>query len=258
MPVIKMKSRDEWPEGLRELVKEEDGGFVLNVVPKDKLDEFRDNNDDLKKKNAGLETTVAAFASLGLSDPEKAKSELTDLRAIAQKVKDGELKAPDSIEQEIARRVTEVKSGFDNQIKALEAKNAELATDRNGWRTKFDRSVIDQHITNAVLAEDSGVNPAALPDVLTRAHQVYKVNKEGKLVAMNGEAVVYGSDGVTPLPPKEWLGKVLAEAPYLSKDNTGSGATGGLTQQTGKAFESKEFLALSPAERMKQFRQAQG
>jgi hypothetical protein len=44
MPNITLPTRDAWPEELREHVKEESGGFVLNVVPKTKLDEFRNTN----------------------------------------------------------------------------------------------------------------------------------------------------------------------------------------------------------------------
>jgi hypothetical protein len=257
VPDIKLPKQEDFPEGLREHAKQADdgSGFVVNVVPKSKLDEFRTNNDDLKRKNEELTNKVTSYATVVGDDLEKVKSEVTDLRSIAQQVKDGKLKGSTEITAELERRTAEMKNGYETQLRALGEKLTTVTGERDKVRSDFDLSKVDQLITSAVLAEDSGVNPAALSDVLTRARGVYKVSKDGKVVAMNGDTVVYGSDGVTPLPAKEWLGKVIAEAPYLAKHNAGGGANGGSnTKDAG--FGSPEFQKLPPAERIKRFRQA--
>lgn len=257
MPDIKLAKQEDFPEGLREHAKKtEDGsGFVVNVVPKSKLDEFRTNNDDLKRKNEELTNQVTSFVSIVGDDIGKAKSEITDLRAVAQQVKDGKLKGSTEITAELERRTAEMKAGYETQLRELGEKLVGVTGERDKIKGDFDSSKVDQMITSAVLAEDSGINPAALSDVLTRARGVYKVSKDGKVVAMNGDTVVYGSDGVTPLPAKEWLGKVIAEAPYLAKHNAGGGANGGSSTKDA-AFNSPEFQKLPPAERIKRFRQA--
>lgn len=260
MPEIVLAKQEDFPEGLREHAKaKEDGsGFVVNVVLKSALDEFRNNNNSLKSEKDALTGKVQSFIELiGEEDPEKAKALLTELRNVNQQVKDGKLKGTDAIEAEVLRRLDKVKEGFAGQLKELGEKLAASEKSRSEIQAEFDQSKVDQLITSAVLAEDSGVNPAALSDVLTRARGVYRV-KEGKVVAMDGDAVIYGSDGVTPLPAKEWLAKVIEEAPYLAKQSTGGGAAGGGSSKGANGFNSPEFMKQSPEERLKQFRAKQG
>lgn len=255
MPEIKFKTKDAFPEGLRELAVEKDGEFVVDVVPKSKLDEFRNNNITLSQENVGLKNKVEALSTIVGDDPEKFKSELSDLRTVSQQVKDGKLKGSTEITAELERRTAEMKNGYETQLRELGGKLQTSEKAFGDLKTEFDRSKIDQLVTSAVLAEDSGINPAALHDVLTRAHGVYRVNKDGKVVAMQGDTVIYGADGVTPLPPKEWLGKVIAEAPYLAKSSAGGGANGGNVSKDG-GFNSPEFQKLPPAERIKRYRQS--
>lgn len=253
MPIIKLATKDAFPEGLRELAEEKDGGFVVDVVPKSKLEEFRENNVNLKVENDGLKNKVSVYEGIVGSDPEKTKSELADLRTIHQQVKDGKLKGSTEITAELDRRTAEMKTGYETQLRELGEKLTTALKEKGDLKSDFDRTKIDQLITSAVLAEDSGVNPAALSDVLTRARSVYRVNADGKVVAMNGDTVMYGSDGVTPLPPKEWLGKVLTEASYLAKPSAGGGANGDVSGKAGLA-NSPEFQKLPPAERIKRYR----
>jgi hypothetical protein len=258
VPIIKLATKDAFPEGLRELVEEKDGGFVVDVVPKAKLEEFRQNNTTLKVENDGLKNKVTVYEGIVGGDPEKAKAELSELRSIKQQVSDGKLKGSTEITAELERRTAEMKQGYEAQLREQGEKLAAATKEKTDLKNDFDRTKIDQLITSAVLAEDSGVNPAALTDVLTRARSVYKVNAEGKVVAMQGDTIVYGSDGVTPLPPKEWLGKVLTEASYLAKPSAGGGASGDVSGKAG-LVNSPEFLKLPPAERIKRFRkQASG
>jgi hypothetical protein len=260
VPDIVLSKQEDFPEGLREHAKQtEDGkGFVVNVVPKASLDEFRNNNITLKTQQEALTAKLQGFTTLlGEEDLEKAKTTLTELRTIAQQVKDGKLKGSAEITAEIERRTADMKTGYETQLRELGKKVETVTAERDGIKTEFDRSKVDQLITGAVLAEDSGVNPAALSDVLTRARNVYRV-KEGKVVAMDGDTVIYGADGVTPLPPKEWLAKVIAEAPYLAKQSAGGGAAGGGASKGAGGFNSPEFKSLKPQERLKQFRAKQG
>lgn len=254
MPEIKLSTKEAFPEGLRELATEKDGGFVVDVVPKAKIDEFRTNNVNLKVENDALKNKVTVYEGIVGTDPEKMKTELADLRTMAQQVKDGKLKGSTEVTAELERRTAEMKQGFETQLRDMGLKLTNVSKEKDDLKSDFDRTKIDQLVTSAVLAEDSGVNPAALTDVLTRARGAYRVNTEGKVVAMQGDTVVYGSDGVTPLPPKEWLGKVLAEAPYLAKPSAGGGANGGAKGKSGDMASDPGFQSLPPAERIKRFR----
>jgi hypothetical protein len=100
------------------------------------------------------------------------------------------------------------------------------------------------------MSKDSGANPEALPDILSRASRTFTVTEKGQVVAMDGDAVLYGADGATPMSPREWLGKVIEEAPYLSKSSAGGGAAGNRGDEKFGGMSADEFNKLSPQRRM--------
>ena len=255
MPDVKFKTLDEVPEGLKEHVKQVEGSFVVNVVPKVKLDEFRETNISLAQERDTLKTKVQGLSEIVGEDPDTFKTELEELRQTNQLVKDGKLKGSDAVENAVKERLENVKSSYESQLGEL-GKKLEAANQRgNDFENRFKRSQIDREITNAVLAKDSGVNPQALPDILTRAYGVYKVKDDGSLVAMKGDAVIYGSDGATPMSPKEWLTKLLVEAPYLGLSSNGGGAFGDRGDVIA-GMSTEEFNKLDPATRIAKYREA--
>lgn len=256
MAVITYSARADIPEDLVEFVKEADGKFTVDVGPKVKINEFRDNNIALKQERDALKSKLESFGKLG-DDPTKLVDELKALREVDQLVKDGKLKGSDAITAEVEKRLKEARDSYEAQIKDLTNKVG--ATEQKAAQAdqKWRGSVLDQRITNAVLADDSNVNPATLPDILARARSIYTVTDDGKLVPKKGDAVVYGADG-DPMQPKEWLTKVLTEAPYLGKSSAGGGADGGTGGKELGGMSQEAFGKLSPEERITRFRAAQG
>lgn len=251
----KFAKREDIPEDIRDEAKEVDGGFVVSVVGKAKLTQFRDNNIALAQERDRLKAANEVFAKLG-DDPEKLARELSELRDTAQLVKDGKLKGSDAVSAEVQDRLKSAKDAYEAQIKELGTKLSLSEARAKEVDGKFKRSIIDREVTNAVLSDDSGVNPAALPDVLARAYNIYQVTDDGKLVPKNGDAVVYGQDGVTPMLPKEWLGKVLEVSPYLAKQSAGGGAAGGDGKNLKHGMTEAEFDALPGAEQVRRARAA--
>lgn len=253
MAILTYASKTEVPEDLAEYAKEQEGKWVVNVAPKAKLDDFRDKNIEAFKERDRYKEQIEAFAAIG-NDPTKLKDELTKLREQDQLVKDGKLKTSDDIQKRIDDAVKAKETSWKQQIDDATAK-AETATRAAIDATsKYRDGILVQRITNAVLAEDSNINPTALPDILARARSIYSVTDDEKLVAKKGDSVVYGADG-DPMQPKEWLTKVLVEAPYLGKSSTGGGATG--SEDRAFAGMSREaFGKLSPEERMTRHRAA--
>lgn len=254
MALITYSARADIPEDLAEFAKEADGKFTVDVGPKAKINEFRDNNIALKQERDGLKAKLEVFSGLG-DDPSKVLDELKTLREVDQLVKDGKLKGSDAITAEVERRLKETREKHEAQIRDLTNKVGAAEQKATQADQKWRVSVLDQRITNAVLAEDSNVNPAALPDILSRARSLYSVSDDGKLVPKQGDTVVYGADG-DPMQPKEWLTKVVQDAPYLGKSSAGGGADGG----TGKEFggmSQEAWNKLSPEQRISLHRQAQ-
>jgi hypothetical protein len=217
MPEIKFKTKDEIPEEFRAEAKEADGAFTVNVVLNTKLAEFRDRNIAVMQERDGLKAKVTTFETLIGADPEKFKAELEALRAVDQQVKDGKLTSSKAIDEEVSRRLNEGKTGYETQIKTLASERDNERRSRETVEQKYKRSIIDREVTNAALSGEAGINPAALPDILTRAHGIFQVGDNDALVAKKGDTILYGSDGVNPLSPKEWLKKLVLEAPHFTK-----------------------------------------
>lgn len=259
MPELTFDKLDAIPEDLRGDAKQTDGGkFVVNVVSSKKLVEFRDNNINLSRERDELKQKYGAIAPLIGDDPTKFTAELTELRSTAQLVKDGKLKTSEAIETEVVNRSKAKTESLETQLRETAQKVQTLSEEAGGWRSKYEKSVLHQQITNVIVGKDSIANPEALPDIIARAERVFQVQPDGSIVPKQGDQVIYGSDGATPMSPKEWLTKLVAEAPYLGKPSAGGGANGG--RDNGKKFgglSEAEFNKLPPQERMRRAREAE-
>jgi hypothetical protein len=257
MPEIKFDSLDAVPEGLREGVKEDGGKFIINVVQKSKLDEFRDNNTSLSQERDTLKASVASLSKIVGEDPAAFATELEGLRATSLQVKDGKLKGTDAIETEVTNRVASMKGDYERRL-------LEVGKDAVDWKAKaeandqkFRRSLIDRAVTNAVLAEASGAQPQALTDILARAYGVFTVDVDGKLLARDGEATIYGADGATPMTPGEWLDKLKESAPYFFKGSGGGNAGGTSDNTIPGGLGAEQFNNLSGAQQLAAIRRSQ-
>ncbi len=95
-------------------------------------------------------------------------------------------------------------------------------------------------------AVKAGVRKGATEDVVLRGQSLWRLNDDGDPVAMNGEEVVLGKDGKTPLSPMEWAESLRETASHLFESAQGSGALGSTgaqdkTVRKGKAPERKDF-----------------
>jgi hypothetical protein len=261
MPNITFDTLDVVPDGLKEHAKKDEasGKFLVSVVPEVKLNEFRDTNVRVSQERDALGVVVQKIKPLIGDDIDAFIAQYTELATMSQQVKDGKLKASGDIEAEVLNRVASMKTGFETQL--TQAQQA-LVAERNARveaTTKYNRSIIDQNVTQAVITPTSGANPEALNDILTRAYGVFQVQADGKLIAKDGEAIIYGVDGATPMTPMEWMTKLRVQAPYLFNQSGGGGANGG--QQGGGTAErggmTKEaFNALSPEARLRIYHKA--
>jgi hypothetical protein len=258
MPIeLSYDNLDAVPEELRGDAKQNGTKFVVNVVSNKKLSEFRDNNIALSQERDTLKGKVGTYETLVGPDVEKFTGELTELRTIAQKVKDGSLKGSDAIEQAVQNRVKETKESYETQLRDAGGKLTSVTAERDTWKQKYEQSVLQQQITSAVVHKDSVANPEALADILARAERVFQVQPDGSVVPKKGETVIYGADGTTPMSAKEWLAKLVAEAPYLGKSSAGSGAAGNRAGDQMYGMSHEAFMQLDPAERIRRHREAQ-
>lgn len=196
---------DSVPEAVRSHYTERDGKFVLGVegvVPKERLDEFRNNNVDLKKR-------LEVFDGV---DVEKYRS-LTEQEA---KIREKKLIDAGKVEELLAERVGSMKSEHDKQIQALTAAN-QAATGQ------LEKLVIDGSIRDQAIK--AGVRPTAIDDVLLRGRSVFRL-QDGKAVPMDGDKPIYGKSG-DPMGIDEWVGSLTDRAPHLFEPSQGGGSKQG-------------------------------
>lgn len=248
MPQIIFTDRASVPEGI-DVKETEDGKFVIDVVNKAKLDEFRENNVNLAKERDTLRKFHESVAPIVGEDLEAFQTNYAELSGTAQKVKDGKLKGTDAIEAEVENRTKSMREDYDRQL-SLKANEAKAAADAaKDWQGKFKRTQIDQAITQAAIKPEYGVENTAIPDLLHRAYSIFSVKDDGNVVPMDGEAIVYGSDGATPMTPDEWVKGLQKTAPHMFKRSAGGGAEGGLNKGI-KGMSSADLAKLSPQAKM--------
>jgi hypothetical protein len=246
MPDLVYETEDAIPEDLKGTQKPIDGKFVVSVVPKVKLDEFRDNNIKLVKERDDLvKYKTDTSAVLGTDDLGKFSSELNELRSTNQKVKDGKLVEEKGLERAISERTAEMKTSFEGQLKDAGIKLATAETEKENFSNKFKRLLISQQVIDAIMDPKSGIRPDAKTMVVKEAFEVFRVKDDESIIPMKGDAVLYGLDGVSPMTPLEWLKKLAEQNPFILKESAGGGAAGGKTNINGI-----DVSKLTPAQKM--------
>jgi hypothetical protein len=251
MPILNFDSVEAVPEGLKEYAqKDENSGKVtVNVVPNVKLDEFRNRNIEMARKLETLEPAMERYRNLVGENPDEFQNELSALRDVNKRVKDGELKTNDEIEQAIQDRIKAIRDGYEDNAKSLRNEALTYKQRAELLAGELDRTTIAGQVTAAVIAPDSGVRPEALPDVLERAYRLFKV-EGGSLIPKQGEATVFGANGADPMTPAEWLVKLRNDAPHYFKGNNGGGAAGGRDGEKLGGFTMQEVSKLSPEQKL--------
>lgn len=183
----------------------EGGKFRLNVegvAPREKLDEFRNNNIELLKKLDDLKDI----------DPVKFKS----LLAIEKRLTDKELVEAGKVDEVVQSRVQTMKTEHDGIVTTL---NEQLL----GANVQLENLLIDSAVR--VKALELGVKPLAIDDVMLRAKNALKLLNGVAVPHANGKPM-YGKDGVNVMSVDEWITDLSKSAEHLFSTNTGGGASG--------------------------------
>ena len=257
------ESAQDIPEGMESLyTQSEDGSTftmqeVEGLVDKGRLDEFRENNIQLRKdmeSQQGVADTSAKEAET-LRDEMKAlqekfsaidMEEWNTLQADKKAMADKELIEAGEVDTLINRRVEEVLAAKQKEMDLLrsdyDTKVSTLETDLSEYDGQLSRMLVDNEITK--FAAESGVRSSAIEDVLSRGRSLFRVD-EGHAVAFDDAGrKVYGEDAVTPLTISGWLGNLTNSAPHLFEASTGAGAVQQVQQAAPVKQEPTETLDL--------------
>lgn len=221
---------DSVPEAFRsEYVQSDDGKFRLNVpgvVPKERLDEFRNNNVTLRRDLEGLQTKY--------KDIDLDKYQTWAEREQSQK--DRRLIDAGKVDELVAERVTGMKTEFEGKIKGLTDEGA-------GLKTRLQTLLIDGALKDTAIA--AGVVPSAIEDVVLRGQRVFRLDEKGEAAAFQGDKPIYGKTS-EPLSMKEWLAGLADNAPHLFKPSQGGGSQnqGGNNGGGAKTMTRADFNKL--------------
>ena len=206
------------PEALRAFYTPHDGHYALAVeglVPKARLDEFRDNNIKLVQERDALRQQFDGI------DPEKARA----LLARAQKEHDKRLVDAGTIDELVAQRVEAMRADYEARLSGEAEKSQAM-------QSRLETLLIDGAIRDA--AAKAGIRPSAIEDVLLRGRTIFKL-LEGKAVPMQGDDVLYSKTGEA-MTMDEWLNSLVGHAPHLFEPNRGAGAAGGAASALGQKY----------------------
>lgn len=204
-----LDSLDGLAPEIARLYEKSESGFRLNVegvVPREKLDEFRNNNIKLSNQ-------LAEYKDI---DPKKYK----DLLQIEQRVQAKDLVEAGKIDEVVQARVKSMQTEFN-------AERETLISQLTQANQQLESLLIDSAIR--VKAIELGVLPAAIDDVMLRAKSTFKI-VEGKAVPHSEGKPIYGKDGVNPMGVDEWINNLSKSAPHLFGKRNGGGANGGSSQ----------------------------
>lgn len=225
----RVASLDDVPEAARALYAKDGDEFALQIegmVPKARLDEFRDNNVALRRD---IEAIQKQFEGI---DPEQARA----LAERAAKERDKKLIDAGKVEELLAERTAKMKAEYDRERETIAGQLA-------GTQKQLESLVIDGALRDAAMK--AGVRATAIDDVLNRGRAVFKL-QDGKAVPLDGDRVIYGKSG-DPLGVAEWVSGLAEPAPHLFEASTGGGAKPNTGGAGGKqTMTRKQFEALPP------------
>lgn len=146
-------------------------------------------------------------------DPEAAKLALAKVQEIQDKQKIDAGKIDEVVAERVQNQVMAMKTDLETRLSAAEQR-------ANTAESQLSTVIVDNNVQ--IAAVKANVLPEAMDDILFRASRVFKV-EGGKAVPKNGDNIVYGKDGKTPMTMDEWMEELKTKAPHLFKRAEGSG-----------------------------------
>lgn len=211
-------SLDAVPEAFRELYAERDGHYALDV---DGVEDPAALKSALQKERAARAKAERDARAAAEKFADLDVDEIRRLQEAERQRKDGELISAGKVDELVNERIKRLQDEFTKE-------KARLEQEKVAAGAQLDRLLIDNEVSR--LAAAKGVASTAIDDVIWRARQVFRRDKDGTVRGYSGETPLFsGKDATQPLSIEEWLGDLAGRAPHLFAPSTGAGAqpTGG-------------------------------
>ena len=202
---------------------------------KSKVDEFRNNNVALMKKQEDLENKFNGI------DLEQYKELIKE----KQEQKEQGLISEGKIEELLESRT---KTMRDEHNATLE----QMKNEQNNLNKRLEHLLIDNAVKDSAIK--AGVLDTAIDDVILRSQTTFSI-KDGQAVPHDINGNVIFADGTSePMSVGQWVTKLKESAPHLFKGSTGSGSQHGNSFDGGQSTVTREaFEGMSHNQRAKFF-----
>lgn len=232
---LTVDSLDSVPENVRDLYKEVDGKFRLDLDGYEDPAGLKSALQSEREAAKAATKQVNAWKALG-----KTPEEIQELLQRLETDEDAKLIAAGKMDEVVQKRTERMQTEHTRRLQA----EAEGRTKAEAKAAKLAERALSSVLRDA--AAQAGALPEALDDVVRRGNGLWILNDDGDVVAMNGDQVVLGKDGKAPLSPKEWAESIRDSAPYFWPATRGSGAPG----SNGGAQSNAGNFGGSKAERL--------
>jgi len=210
----KYAKAEEIPAELKSFYVERDGAWLLDS---ERNEELRLTNVTVMKERDAL---LKRFDGIDPDDVRSLRTATMKMEEEKRKLEEAAQLKAGEFEKVLAARLKEFQ---DKNLTPLQAR-AEAAEKR------LAVVMIDDAVRDAALKR--GVIPSALPDVMARARGALRL-VDGQVRVYDGENLVLGKDGVTPMISAEWVEALVSDAPHLFQANAGGGAAGSGSRGAG-------------------------
>lgn len=220
--------KEDIPSGMEAEYKEKDGQFYLDldgdVVPKDDLTQFRNNNIELMKEKEKLEKDLSLYNGIDVSEVKEALK-------LKQQKADQKLIDAGKVDELVEQKVERMKQDLEGRNTALQTTLDDTITERDKLGTQLSTVLIDSQIQAAV-NEIGKPKSGAMQDILSRGRSLFKL-QDGKPVPIGVDGnPIYAKDGKTVMTFKEWATGLQESAGYLFESAQGGGSFGNNNNNT--------------------------
>lgn len=194
-----------------------------SVIEKETLG-LKTKNEELLGKMKELQVKSKDFEGL---DPLKIKA----MMAALDQSEEAKLMAEGKLDEVIQKRLDRVTSQHSEAVKTLQTQLEEANTNATTYKSKLDRNQIQNVIGKAAL--ELGVLPEAIDDIVRRAGDIFSVDKDGKVQALDKDGFLVKQENLE-LTPSRFIEGLKKSAPYYWPASAGAGAKGGQHVIDGK------------------------
>lgn len=203
-------SLDNIPESLHAHYVEDEGSYrlnVANVVPKAKLDEFRENNRRLKAERDELNDRYS-YVDLDEYKNLKERANTDSAKGTVHQ---------DEVETLLQKRTTNMREEYEQELKKMQ-------TEYDQAQKQLQTLLIDNAVSAS--ANKLQVRQTALEDVMLRAKQTFRV-EDGQVRAFDTDGnFIASKTGDGSMGIEEWMRKLSKNAPHLFEESVGASAPG--------------------------------